>query len=243
MPVQSPSSFSLFVESLLRHGLRETLASIRDERRYDREHGVSTAGRVRVEELGGLTKRQAFHSSEYQPVPVRLFGAAVATLPAESQNGLFVDLGCGKGRALILAAEHGYRRLVGVEQSAALARLAEQNVAAFAARRGLELDVRIAVGDAADHRFAAEDSTVFLFHPFGRRVLRRVMRNLESSFAGDSRPPPWLTLVYVNPLHGGVVAEAGFLSEVAVGSTRVPGTLDWAVFESAQPPSRGACKK
>jgi SAM-dependent methyltransferase len=40
----------------------------------------------------------------------------------------FVDIGCGKGRALILASQYHFRNLLGVEYSAHLCQAAEENV-------------------------------------------------------------------------------------------------------------------
>jgi SAM-dependent methyltransferase len=226
----SPSGLSLLIESVLRRGWRETARGLAEDRSYDRARGVTTAERVPVMRLDGLSRHQRYHSSEYQPVPVRLFRAAIAAVPEAARRGAFVDLGCGKGRALVLAAEHGYRHLVGIEQSTALALEAERNLRVFADRAGLDLDVRIVQGDAAEHRFGGEDSTIFLFHPFSRRVLRRVLLNLASVASASAGTAPAVALVYVNPMHGGVIAESQVLREVAVGRTRIPGVLDWAVW-------------
>jgi tRNA1(Val) A37 N6-methylase TrmN6 len=48
-----------------------------------------------------------------QPSIVR---AGIALLPDHNQYA-FVDLGCGKGRALMVASEFSFARLVGVEIS------------------------------------------------------------------------------------------------------------------------------
>lgn len=225
----SPSALSLVVESWLRRGLVDTVRQLAEEQRFDRVHGVSTAGRVAVERLVKRGELPWPETSEYQPVPAALFRAALAAVPAAARAGAFVDLGCGKGRALVMAAEAGFRHLRGVDLARALACRAELNAEAIAARLGVPLDWRIEVADAAERGFEADETCVFLFHPFGRLVLRRVLGRLAHSLARCPRP---LALVYVNPQHREVVAECSALVEYALGETRIAEVLDWAVYVS-----------
>src|ERR1700719_3166712 len=53
-----------------------------------------------------------------------------ATLPsaARIEAYTFVDIGAGKGRALLLAAELPFRKVIGVELSEELARIAQKNI-------------------------------------------------------------------------------------------------------------------
>jgi predicted RNA methylase len=40
----------------------------------------------------------------------------------------FVDIGSGKGRALIIAAEYAFKRIIGVEYSPSLATICRRNL-------------------------------------------------------------------------------------------------------------------
>lgn len=225
----SPSALSLVVESWLRHGLVETVRQLAEEQSFDRVHGVTTAGRVPVERLvkrGELTWPE---TSEYQPVPAALFRAALAAVPETARAGAFVDLGCGKGRALVMAAEAGFRHVRGVDLARKLACQAELNAEAVASRLGVALDWRVEVLDAAERGFEPDETCVFLFHPFGRLVLRRVLGRLVHSLALHPRP---LAVVYVNPQHREVLAECAALAEHALGATRIAEVFDWAVYVS-----------
>lgn len=229
MTAESPSSASLLLESLLRRGWMETARAALEERRFDRVRGTETHGRVAVAELFPRGGRSAAAASEYQPVPAPLFRAAIGHVPQAARERAFVDLGCGKGRALLLAAEAGYRALRGVELSAPLAATASENLAKTALRLGHPLDVSIRSADATTRRFERDEDTVFLFHPFGARQVRVVARALVESL--DAHPRT-IWIVYVNPVHGAVFGESSRIRELAVGRTRIPGTLDWVVFEA-----------
>ena len=47
----------------------------------------------------------------------------------------FIDLGCGKGNVLVLAAQYGFRSIIGVEVDPDLASIARRNVDRFTSRR------------------------------------------------------------------------------------------------------------
>ena len=92
---------------------------------FDRFYGTDTSGYVGVEQLPEGTSG-ACHAMAYagsQPSVVR---AALRCLPA-AKDYSFIDLGCGKGRALLVASELPFKALMGVELNSGLARIAERN--------------------------------------------------------------------------------------------------------------------
>src|SRR5262249_20308841 len=127
---------------------RIVLAHVQDLA-FDLKYGTET---LRWRELEGLdvvgSNKQ--HGVYYQPTQARTLWKVLrgSRLPAE---GAFLDLGCGKGRTLILAAEYGYRRVLGVEFSSLLCDIAQSNLQRYAerSRRGAELQVVNA--DAAEY--------------------------------------------------------------------------------------------
>ena len=118
-------------------------------RRFDRVHGVTTQALLMLGQLEPASGGAYAHATHYEPVPVEAFAELVATLPEELvRTAAFVDVGCGMGRALLLASELPFRQVVGIELSPALHAIARENVANA---RGLQRrcrDVRIRRGDA-----------------------------------------------------------------------------------------------
>lgn len=94
----------------------------------------------------------------------------------------FVDVGCGKGRMLLLAARYNFRAIVGLERDASLSAIAELNVA------GLR-DDRVVVQqiDARQYHFPVSPLVLYLFNPFGEQILEPFLANLEASVAANSR--------------------------------------------------------
>ena len=94
---------------------------------FDIEHGTDTSGFVAVADLDQLKHEAArARSLPYAGSQPSIVRAVLATLqPLELFT--FVDLGCGKGRPLLVASEYPFREIIGVELSASLAKIAQRN--------------------------------------------------------------------------------------------------------------------
>lgn len=168
----------------------------RDE--FDRTRNVKTNGRMWKGRLDvpSETKKNAIG---YQAVDPTFFAKAIACLPREAFDARFVDLGCGKGRALILAQEAGFTKITGVELSSKLAAAAEANVSAY---------VEVICGDASKYEFTDRSTVIFLYNPFSAEVLARVLLNLKGT------ANVWV--IYINPVHADIVILSG-MCEIGSG--------------------------
>lgn len=101
--------------------------SVVQERLFDLRYGTDT---VSFAQLGNLTigSQNAGEGTPYEPTRLRLVRRVLSALNP-SPNGAFVDIGCGKGRVLLLAAEFGFRRVTGVEFAKELCEIARDNIA------------------------------------------------------------------------------------------------------------------
>jgi SAM-dependent methyltransferase len=98
---------------------------------FDDEMGVSTAGIVRLESLSvPAESRRLGH--RYQPSDPATLRRTISALPIRYEEFAFVDIGSGKGRALLVASEFPFERIVGVELSQELNEVALENIAAYA---------------------------------------------------------------------------------------------------------------
>ena len=108
----------------------------------------------------------------------------------------FVDLGCGKGRAVMMASQYRFREAVGVELHGALARTAENNAAAWTAAGRAACPIRIVCQDATEFVFPSGACLLYLFNPFAAPVVHQVIKRIEAEFADR---PGLLDLIYFNP--------------------------------------------
>jgi predicted RNA methylase len=115
-----------------------------------------------------------------------------------------VDLGCGKGRVVCVAATYPVKSVVGVEIDPPLCELAEKNGARM---RGRRAPVSFACVSATD--FDYDDvNIVVMFHPFGADTMRVVLSRWEESL---ERKPRSFRIVYGNPILSPMLAAKPWL--------------------------------
>ena len=139
----------------------------------------------------------------YQAVNADWLQSALAFLNEDWSTFTFVDLGCGKGRALIVAFENGFARVIGVEFAKSLVEIARKNSDIVGAR------AEVTHEDATRFEFPNGDLVVFMSNPFQGEVMRQVMNNLARHSGGK------LYLLYYNPKEMAIVDErTDFLSKI-----------------------------
>src|SRR5262245_28867400 len=71
---------------------------------FDEEMGVDTAGVLRLESLTAPAETRRL-AHRYQPSDPDTLRQTIAALPIDYEEFAFVDIGSGKGRALLVASE------------------------------------------------------------------------------------------------------------------------------------------
>ena len=171
------------------------------ERRMERRLGIDTAGIDH--DLAGLGVPVAglAHAYAYQPIQLRVFARIIRAAAIEPANYVMVDFGSGKARALILGAEYGFKRLIGIELAPALHAAAVRNVHAYRQRRPHAPPIDLHCADAATWPIPEERAFIFLYNPFAEPVVARIARRLEISLR---RQPRDAVVAYRNPVHASV---------------------------------------
>ena len=220
----------------------EAQARTREEatRAFDGEHGVETGGYIPGEQLK-LDAMRRRHATAYEAILPHEFHAMMSAAGPVASGRTFVDLGCGKGRPLLLATSHPFVRIVGVEFSDDLAQRARQNAVAFRGDSGdspARPEIRVVTLDAAEFEFPAGPLVVFLFDPFREPVMERVVANLTRAMEREARP---VTVVYANSRHAALFERVPFPVRVVHGRPTVDGEAGysaWTIFhfDPAPPP-------
>jgi len=90
----------------------------------------------------------------------------------------FVDLGCGLGRACILAAEYGFTKVTGVDLSPELCIAARENVAHCRLPSTQTSSITILQMDALEYCDRATDDVFFMFRPFSGEFMGLILTKL-----------------------------------------------------------------
>lgn len=178
---------------------------------FDLRHGTDTRGKAPVSELAPIGDNVE-HGTGYQAVNERHLRAAVAALPLPGDS-VFVDIGCGKGKALLIASTLGpIDRVIGVEFSGELCEIARRNADSFAPKDGKRrAPIAVVHEDALEFDLEADHNLVFLNNPFDHDLTARFTRILEASLKARPRP---VWLLYANPRHVSAIEEGGRFRQV-----------------------------
>ena len=175
---------------------------------FDEAYGVRTSGLVAGRDLksGHVHDR---HATAYYGVAPSVFSKLMRrwrrTRPDAAINETtFIDIGAGMGRAVLLATEMGFRRVIGVELQPALVRIARRNLTIWRKAARMHAPARIVQGDGAEFVLPPGPCVLFLFNPFGAVVMRRMLHGLARSLADR---PGQFDLLYINNEQEGVLEQ------------------------------------
>jgi hypothetical protein len=163
-------------------------------RRFDKRHCVETSGWIDGDRLDGSANIR--HATAYVGMPPIPFRSVMDQLPIDFEEFVFVDLGSGKGRALLLASEYPFAQITGVEFSPRLHSVAEANCRSYVSSGGKKRKIACCCMDASLFEIPPEPVVLFLFNPFGEAVMGRIAENLRTSL---QRRPRVVFVVYFWP--------------------------------------------
>jgi SAM-dependent methyltransferase len=122
-----------------------------------------------------------------------------------SEDDVFVEFGCGKGRVVHQAARRPFRRVIGVEISPALAEIARANLAARSHEHRCG-QVEIVASDVSQFPIPDDLTIGYLFHPFSGETLDGLLRGIAESI---DRRPRLVRLIYACPAKSAEVLNTG----------------------------------
>jgi predicted RNA methylase len=172
-------------------------------------HGSFATPRSSVDHIPGVETHKAVYLSElgfrgavgdsaepYMPIDEAEFRTVMEALPITIADYAFVDLGSGKGRALLLAAQLGFKTITGVEFSEDLHRAAARNMAAARGKWPNAERIELVCGDAAQFTPPTLPVVCYLYNPFGASVMREVIDAWTHAMSAHSLD---VWIVYSNP--------------------------------------------
>jgi SAM-dependent methyltransferase len=146
---------------------------------FDRIYRVHTSGHIPLN-TASVDSRKVKQASKYSPVNAWALRRLFRTLNLP-KNLWFADLGCGLGRACMLAAEYGFARVTGIDISPEFCQIARNNAAIFRSRVVNSTPVNIIQTDALEYSRVADDDVFFMFRPFSSsEFLEIVVSNLAN---------------------------------------------------------------
>lgn len=177
---------------------------LHQEIKGEKKYGIDTTG---ADDLKTLKSKgiDISHSTIYMPVTYKVIENAFDKLNLKD-NTHFLDIGCGKGRALCIAAHRGFKKITGVDFSKKFCEQATENLALTSIQiPGINYAVILA--DAAKFTIPADVDCILLFNPFDNVIMEMVLNNIKNSLQSNPRK---INIIYANPLYKNLFLKEGF---------------------------------
>ena len=174
------------------------------------------------------------HGHDYRPIPCQLFEWALAGVDYDLSKLTFIDYGAGKGRAMLLAAEHPFAAVAGVEFAEQLHDDASMNIAQYPRSRMRCRNVECVLEDASQVGPPEGEAVYYFFNPFSREVFAEVLSNIVMSYR---HKPRRLYLILVDPIATDLVDESGVFARTELPvherlKVRLLSPYDVAIYRS-----------
>lgn len=145
------------------------------------------------------------YANSYEPVSHFSFYRMLKKLNRNWKENTFVDFGCGKGAAIILADKYKFKKYIGVELAPSLAETARYNIAKV--DKKLAERTHIVEADAAAYNIPTDADVFYFFNPFQRPVLAAVIQQMHQSLLENPRP---IFVLYFNAVDLDLFIDKGF---------------------------------
>lgn len=160
----------------------------RIERRFDARYGIDCVDWIPVSELTVASPNKGL-ANIYGPTPAWLMPRFLRSIPEDLSRFTFVDFGSGKGRALLLAGLHPFRKVVGLEFSRELHQEAVANIERLRAAGTLRCeDVQSIEADVLDYELPDGPCVLYTFNPFSAAVMGPLLERVAQSYRANPRP-------------------------------------------------------
>ena len=189
---------------------------------FDRLYGTDTGGLTPRSELLTGHANDA-HLTAYYGVAPSILDALIALwlrskpqLPIDRYT--FLDIGAGKGRALMVASKHPFLDTVGVELNPALTAVARRNLQLFAVHGEQLSPASVVEGDILEAPLPSGPTLAYMFHPFEAPVVRRLLQRVEQHYRELGEGEGVFDLLYVNAEHAELLDRSTHFIRVFHGS-------------------------
>jgi SAM-dependent methyltransferase len=158
---------------------------------FDVAHGVETDGDfddwTYLSDLD-IASPNWIHGRNYSGIEPDRFAAVMASVAIKHQDFVFMDFGSGKGRALLMASEFPFRRVIGIEFAPVLHAIAEKNIRIYPrGAHGCDA-IESVCCDFLEFELPPEPSVLFFFDPCNDVLFPQLLDRIRDSLFQYPRP-------------------------------------------------------
>jgi len=188
---------------------------------FDLEHGMDTSGLLFADQLASghahddhINAYWGTATSGFRGV-LEQWQQTLAGTPYGIEDYTFLDIGCGKGRVVMLASDAPFQRIVGVELSPALTAIAESNLTKWGAGPHLCSNIEVLNVDALAAPIPDSPVVLYIYNSFNLYVMLPLLERLQALASTRSTP---IDLIYAKPQQAPLVDAVPGIALLAAGS-------------------------
>jgi len=178
-------------------GIRRVYSPVLRTHPIDRLYGIETSGVCMTDRITRDQKLRPLIRDYVGSQPSIIRHALRALGNVDEYT--FIDLGCGKGRVLVVASEFPFRRVLGVELSPKLAAVARKNAALMTRCRPGGVSIEVIEGNVLEFPIPPGKLVLFNYNAFGSEVHAALVRRVELAV---SQTTPHAFFIHYNPVEG-----------------------------------------
>lgn len=163
-----------YLDSEVKNGFDAATIQREKEDDFDGMYGTRTSIIMSQFELPEeISPDRLLFSARFHPSPIRTVKYALNTLAHMGnryQDFVFIDIGTGTGRNLLLASEYPFKQIIGVEISRFLCEIACDNIKKYTAVAGRHPNISVQCVDALQFSFPEENMVLYFWEPFKEKI-------------------------------------------------------------------------
>ncbi|MHA1372574.1 MAG: hypothetical protein ACTSRA_22995, partial [Promethearchaeota archaeon] len=161
---------------------------------FDKINKVRTSGIIPLTQLN-INSSLLHNCHRYEATKARHFRKLMKELKFPA-NSVFVDVGSGMGRAMLLASYFNFKRIVGIEISSYLCEIAKSNLKTYRYSKCRHANFEIFNLNILEYTFKGDENVFFLFNPFKDEIVDKFLKLIKDSL---KKFPRKIWIIYQKP--------------------------------------------
>lgn len=166
----------------------------------ERRLGIETSKVVPLHELGLAASNRV----DYEPSSWFALRRVLSKRDV-TEDDVFIDFGCGKGRIVFQAARYRFKKVIGIELSPQLTAIANDNIERSLVKLRCK-NIELVNKDVLQYEIPDDVTVAYFYNPFEGDIFAAVVDKLVASL---KRRPRLLKIIYFSPREEDVLLRAG----------------------------------
>lgn len=188
-------NIKMVLRNIAKVGLFTTIRFVVSDFIFDYKYGVETINTKMLDELE-IDSPNKVHGRYYEGTNAYLFKRMFSQVRVDIPNSCLIDFGSGKGKVMLMAAERGFPKVLGVEFSIELVEICRRNLEIFKRKTKSKTEFEVIHMDAAEYQIPPEANLLFFSNPFDETLIEKVIANILMSL---EKYPREIVVVHLFP--------------------------------------------